>query len=93
MNIMRGIRVRVSCQFKLAAGGGNTGSCSTAQWSPHCQWSRRWLLHCTLYTVQATVSTIYLRYNGYPKYGKVMVTQKLTNLFLRTNPQTADSVS
>ena len=48
MNILRGIRVRVSCQFKLAAGGGNTGSCSTARWSPHCQWSRR-----TVYTVQA----------------------------------------
>ena len=71
MNILRGIRVRVSCQFKLSAGGGNTGSCSTARWSPHCQWSRRWLLYCT---VQAAVSTIYLRYNGYPKHGKVMVT-------------------
>ena len=74
MNIMRGIRVRVSCQFKLSAGGGNTGSCSTAQWSPHCQWSRQWWLqHCTLYR-PLSICIIYLRYNGYPKHGKVMVT-------------------
>ena len=58
MNIMRGIRVRVSCQFKLAAGGGNTvysntGSCSTAQWSPLVTTGPAG--GAALYSVQATV--------------------------------------
>ena len=41
----------VSSNYRPVAGTlcSNTGSCSTARWSPHCQWSRRWLLYCTLY--------------------------------------------